>query len=64
MIDMELLVVLAAAFTLGLERFIEGRYGTAGLIGFSLVAFGIKAKHVGCISVGAVILAMLMFPQQ
>lgn len=52
--------LLTAAFIIGLEQFVEWKYGPAGLVGLLLLTVGIKARSPMCSSAGAVTLALLM----
>ncbi|WP_151774275.1 hypothetical protein [Streptomyces abyssomicinicus] len=55
---MPALAALAAALTVAaLERYVEMRYGTAGLVGLLLLTVGHKANSPTCSSAGAVVLA-------
>ncbi|MEU5954829.1 hypothetical protein [Streptomyces sp. NPDC047525] len=57
---MAVLALLAAAFAITLEQFVQWQYGATGLIGFLLLTIGIKAKSPTCSSIGAVVLALMM----
>jgi hypothetical protein len=53
------LAALAAALTVAaVERYVEMRYGTAGLVGLLLLTVGHKANSPACSSAGAVVLAV------
>ncbi|NYV78361.1 hypothetical protein [Streptomyces sp. UH6] len=55
---MPALAALAAALTVAaLERYVEMKYGTAGLVGLLLLTVGHKAHSPTCSSAGAVVLA-------
>ncbi|MET7651777.1 MULTISPECIES: hypothetical protein [unclassified Streptomyces] len=56
---MPVLVLLSAAFVVGVEQTIQWKYGTTGALGLLLLSVGIKAKSPVISSVGAVILALL-----
>ncbi|MFH0176278.1 hypothetical protein ACIA6D_12775 [Streptomyces cacaoi] len=56
---MPVLVLLCAAFVVGVEQTIQWKYGTAGALGLLLLSVGIKAKSPVISSAGAVILALL-----
>lgn len=56
---MPVLVLLGAAFVVGVEQTIQWKYGAAGTVGLLLLGVGIKAKSPAISSAGAVILALL-----
>jgi hypothetical protein len=55
---MPALALLSALFVVGVDQFVQWRYGTLGIVGLLLITVGIKAKSPACSSVGAVVLAM------
>ncbi|MFI6089427.1 hypothetical protein [Streptomyces sp. NPDC051218] len=57
---MAVLALLAAAFAVIFEQFVQWRYGPVGIIGLLLLTIGIKAKSPTCSSIGAVVLALMM----
>ncbi|WP_367043412.1 hypothetical protein [Streptomyces sp. Je 1-332] len=57
---MAVLALLAAAFAVTVEQFVQWRYGPVGIIGLLLLTIGIKAKSPTCSSIGAVVLALMM----
>ena len=56
---MPALVLLCAAFVVGVEQTIQWKYGSTGAVGLLLLSVGVKAKSPAISSVGAVILALL-----
>ncbi|GAA0921126.1 hypothetical protein [Streptomyces thermoalcalitolerans] len=57
---MPALALLSAAFVVGLDQFVQWKYGTPGVIGLMLLTVGVKAKSPALSSAGAVVLAMLL----
>ncbi|MWA12029.1 hypothetical protein [Streptomyces sp. BA2] len=57
---MAVLALLAAAFAVTFEQFVQWQYGPMGIVGLLLLTVGIKAKSPTCSSIGAVVLALMM----
>lgn len=57
---MAVLALLAAAFAVTFEQFVQWKYGPVGIVGLLLLTVGIKAKSPTCSSIGAVVLALTM----
>jgi hypothetical protein len=55
--------VIAMPFlTLGLEQFVQWKYGLMGTVGFCLLTFGIRTGSPNCAGAGAIVLALLLIP--
>lgn len=48
--------------TLGLEQFVQWKYGLMGTVGFTLLTLGLKTGSSNCAGAGALILALLLVP--
>lgn len=48
--------------TLGLEQFVQWKYGLMGTVGFTLLTLGLKTDSPNCAGAGALILALLLVP--
>lgn len=57
---MPALALLSAVFIVGLDQFVQWKYGTMGIVGLMLLTIGVKAKNPTISSAGAVVLAMLL----
>lgn len=57
---MPALALLSAVFVVGLDQFVQWKYGTMGIVGLMLLTVGVKAKNPTISSAGAVVLAVLL----
>jgi hypothetical protein len=49
-----------ALLVFGFEQIVQSRFGVMGVIGFTLLAVGVKARNTTCSCLGAFLLAMLL----
>lgn len=57
---MPLLALAVAAAVVFFEQLVQVRFGVLGLVGFLLLSIGLKARHTGCSTAGALVLATLL----
>ncbi|MEV0316856.1 hypothetical protein ACIBKX_32525 [Streptomyces sp. NPDC050658] len=57
---MAIFQLLSAVVVLGLEQFVQWRYGAMGLLGLLLVVLGMRTRNGASLYVGTVIFVLLM----
>lgn len=57
---MAIFQLVSAAAVLGLEQFVQWRYGAMGLLCFLLLVAGIRLRNGTTLALGAVVFMMLM----
>jgi uncharacterized membrane protein YkvI len=57
---MPLIALAVAIAVVAFEQLIQVRYGVLGAVGTLLLSVGLKARHTGCSTAGAIVLATLL----
>ncbi|MFE0879831.1 hypothetical protein ACFW4X_33950 [Streptomyces smyrnaeus] len=57
---MPFFALAVAIVVVAFEQLVQVRYGVLGLVGFLLLSIGLKARHTGCSTAGALVLATLL----